>query len=91
MATKPEVPWRTSRRIVFGALLICAGVVVRFTGWEAADTRVNEALVTGAYMLAAAVIGSYVFGKTWETINVPTSPRRRRYESEDSAYDYGGQ
>tara|TARA_R110000868_G_scaffold73547_1_gene213241 strand:+ start:718 stop:990 length:273 start_codon:yes stop_codon:yes gene_type:complete len=90
MATKREVPWRTSRRIVLSTLLVCAGVVGRFTFWDGTDTRVNEALVTGAYMLAAAVIGSYVFGKTWETINVPTSPRRRSYEESASGYDYGG-
>lgn len=74
------VPWRTRRRIVFATLLFCAAVVGRFAFFDHADTRVGEALVTGAFLLAGMVVGSYVFGATWETIAMPTSSRARYYE-----------
>ena len=64
--------WKNRRRTIFGTLLFCAGQVTYLSVWGA-DTAVNEATVAGLIMLAAGVIGSYVFGAVWDDRNVMES------------------
>ncbi len=61
--------WKNRRRVIFGSLVFCAGVIGYLAGWGA-DTAVNETIAMGVLILAAAVIGSYVFGAVWDDKNV---------------------
>lgn len=61
--------WKNRRRVIFGTLLFCAAMLVYLAGWGA-DTQVNETMTMGLLLLAAAVIGSYVFGAVWDDKNV---------------------
>ena len=57
--------WRVRRRIVHATLAFCGGIIV-YVLTAGQDSSVAEAAVSGAYLLAGAVIGSYVFGAVWE-------------------------
>lgn len=61
--------WKNRRRTIFITLTYCAGQVFYITAFGK-DTAVNEAAVTGLLILAAGVIGSYVFGAAWDDRNV---------------------
>ena len=57
--------WRIRRRIVNLTLAFCAGCVVYLIA-AGADTDLNKAIANGLILLAGSVIGSYVFGATWD-------------------------
>lgn len=65
----PHSPqWARRRRVVFATLSYCAvqnGYLVAL----GADTVLHRSLAEGAFMLAGAVVGSYVFGATWDDRN----------------------
>lgn len=60
--------WKKRRRVMYLALLFIAGTVqeILLTG---ADTSVNQQAIVALIAAGAAVIGSYVFGATWEDIH----------------------
>ena len=58
-------PWKNRRMIVRTTLLFCAAEIAYITGWGEPNS-LNEAIVTGAYLLAGSTIGSYVFGAVWD-------------------------
>ena len=60
-----QKPWSFRRRVVITALLFCAGIVAKVTVWGHSSEGIGEALVTSAFGLAGAVIGSYIFGAVW--------------------------
>lgn len=66
--------WKNRRRVIFGSLFFCAGVTIYLAAWGA-DTAVNETIAMGILLLAAAVIGSYVFGAVWDDRNILNSIR----------------
>lgn len=73
-----QATWRIRRRIINTTLVLCALQIIYLTIWGQ-DTRLNETLALGAYTLAGAVIGAYVFGAAWEDIRM-----------KDSSSGYGG-
>ena len=64
--------WKNRRRVIFLALLFCAALI-GYLAVEGTDTRLNETIAVGAFFLAGAVIGSYVFGAAWDDKNVMDS------------------
>jgi len=62
---KPD--WRRRRAIIHLTLIFCAVVVAYLTGWGE-DTRLHETIIQFAFITAGGVIGSYVFGATWEDV-----------------------
>lgn len=73
----PRPSWRIRRRIIILTLLFCAGEVVYLTGWGR-DTGLHEAMANGAWFLAGAVIGAYVFGASWDDANILSAASRTR-------------
>lgn len=71
--------WRIRRKIIIITLLFCAAVVTYIT-LKGTDSRTAETIVQSAFALAGAVIGSYIFGATWEdkakisNLNINTGP-----------------
>ncbi len=61
--------WRYRRLCVFGALALCAFEIVYLT-IVGTDTTLNVAIAGGAFALASAVIGSYVFGAAYHDRNL---------------------
>lgn len=61
--------WKHRRRVVFGALFFCAGAIGYLIG-AGDDTVLHRAIAEGLVMLAAGIIGSYVFGAAWDDRNV---------------------
>ncbi len=88
-ASTDRPTWRIRRRIIHVTLLLCALEIGYLTVWGR-DTRLAETLATGAFLLAGAVIGSYVFGAAWEDIRFKQASRRDRYDDDAGGYDYGG-
>lgn len=65
----PHAPkWERRRGTVFASLMYCA-VQNAYLTLYGADTILSRALAEGAFLLAGAVIGSYVFGATWDDRN----------------------
>lgn len=60
--------WKHRRRIIYATLIFCA-IEVAYLTVRGSDTSLNQAIVTSVVLLAAAVIGSYVFGATWDDSN----------------------
>lgn len=57
--------WKNRRRVIFLTLVFCAGIVLYLTLYGK-DTRLHETIANGCLLLAASVIGSYVFGSAYE-------------------------
>lgn len=64
---KPE--WAKRRRVIYAALLFCAGMVVWIVA-KGGESSLYETVVTASFVLAGSVIGSYVFGAAWDDANV---------------------
>lgn len=57
--------WTNRRRVVFLTLLYCAGMVL-YLAVFGSDTAIHQQISIALIGLAAAVIGSYVFGAVWD-------------------------
>lgn len=60
--------WTHRRRIIYCTLIFCAFCIV-FIMFYGSDTKLHEAIVSSAFLLAGGVIGSYVFGAVWDDKN----------------------
>jgi hypothetical protein len=60
--------WRIRRRVIFGTLAFCALEVVYLTIFGE-STSLAETIANGCFLLAGSVIGTYVFGATWDDKN----------------------
>ena len=79
--------WSFRRRVVIATLLFCAGVVVKITVWSHQSDAIGEALVTMAFGLAGAVIGSYIFGAVWNDRRGTDYREEPGVISEETKYD----
>lgn len=61
--------WERRRIVVFGTLAFCAVAVAYLIGWGD-DTALHREIATALILLAASVVGSYVFGAAWDDRNV---------------------
>ncbi len=57
--------WKTRRRIIYTTLVFCAGCVV-YLVFAGQDTQLHLTIANGVILLAGSVIGSYIFGATWD-------------------------
>ena len=87
----PKPSWRVRRAIIIGTLIFCAAEIVYLTVWGQ-DTNLAETIANGLMLLAASVIGAYVFGAVWDDRNVMAMSRagRRRRELGDADEPAGG-
>lgn len=60
-----ERSWKFRRIAVFGTIAACAATVGYLTV-AGADTRLAEALASGAFLLWGTTLSSYVFGAVWD-------------------------
>jgi hypothetical protein len=67
------VAWNYRRKIVTWTLIFCAGMIMlAFFYGTCANVEVRKEIVNSAFLLAGAVIGSYVFGAVWNDKNAAT-------------------
>ena len=64
MTTKKN-NWKIRRRVVNATLVFCA-VSVAYLMLAGDDTDLHRSIANGLILLAGSVIGSYVFGATWD-------------------------
>lgn len=60
--------WENRRRFMFLIALFCVTTI----GWvlyREMDTRVAETAVTMSFVTLISIVGSYVFGATWDDKN----------------------
>lgn len=57
--------WTNRRRVIFGTLLYCAAAIA-YLIFRGEDTRLHQDIASGLILLAASVVGSYVFGAVWD-------------------------
>jgi hypothetical protein len=90
----PKPSWRVRRAIIIGTLIFCAGEILYLTVWGQ-DTDLAETIANGLILLAASVIGAYVFGAVWDDRNVMAmgraGRRRRGSGNPDESAEGGGE
>lgn len=57
--------WKIRRRIVSITLVFCA-LSITYLMLKGQDTQLHQAIANGLILLAGSVIGSYIFGATWD-------------------------
>jgi hypothetical protein len=65
--------WENRRKVIFGSLYFCALVEIMLLAmaWFGVESSAMLVTIAGANkFLATAVIGSYVWGATWEDISL---------------------
>ena len=60
-------PWSGRRRLIFAVVAFCMWTVA-YALWRDRDSTVAETAVTFAFLTLGSTVGSYVFGKAWESI-----------------------
>lgn len=58
-------PWNIRRRIIFTALFFCAGLVLA-CAFGFVEVELAKVIIPNCFVMALGVIGSYVFGATWD-------------------------
>lgn len=64
---KPQ--WARRRAFMFTIAAFCMGAIA-YVLFKGLDTKPAEAAVTGGFLALLGMVGSYVFGATWEDINL---------------------
>lgn len=57
--------WTIRRRVVNLTLAFCAACIL-YLIIAGEDTRLHETIASGLILLSGSVIGSYIFGATWD-------------------------
>lgn len=81
-----KADWTIRRRVVVATLAFCGGEVLYLTVYGR-DIELHGTIAASLILLAGSVIGSYVFGATWDDKNEREAERRgwhRRRRDEDS-------
>ena len=65
--------WTIRRRIIYATLGFCAGYSIYALVWTVSDARA-EAAILQSFLLAGAVVASYVFGAIWDDKNKLRAP-----------------
>ena len=72
MADKQRNPgqssWKIRRRFMFAISLFCCAVV-GYVLYRGLDTKPADTAMTMAFLTLISILGSYVFGATWEDIS----------------------
>lgn len=68
--------WENRRRVLFATLTFCASVIL-YILLAGEDTRINETIVSYAFMTGGACVASYVFGAAWENIKISANKEAR--------------
>lgn len=61
--------WKMRRRFMWAITLFCM-YCVYYVMRSGADTRVGETVVMSSFMCMFGILGSYVFGATWQDISM---------------------
>lgn len=75
MSADPEYRpiWKNRRRVIFGSLIMdCVFIFMVLVGWFLGfEVNASVAAIASALIVKdLAIIASYVFGATWEDINL---------------------
>ena len=62
----PEHRWKIRRKVMFSALAFCGAVILAGLWADGLEATTREAAITQGFWAGAAIIGSYVFGATWD-------------------------
>ena len=71
MAAPEGSNWRYRRRFMFLVSLFCGVVIAYSLGWGE-DTRKAETAITFGFLALMGIVGSYVFGATWDDKRPPS-------------------
>lgn len=63
--TTPKPSWKNRRRFMFIVSAFCGAVIAYALVWGDCDA-VGETALTMAFTALIAIVGSYVFGATWD-------------------------
>lgn len=60
--------WKRRRRIIHATLIYCGAAIPALTVWNP-ESNLTHQTILALISLAGAVIGSYIFGATWDDSN----------------------
>jgi len=60
-----ENKWKIRRKIV-NLTLTFSSLSIAYLIFKGKDTQLHQAIANGLIMLSGSVIGSYIFGATWD-------------------------
>ena len=63
--------WRYRRRFMLAAVSFCMAVVV-YVLWKGTEGAVAETAISMSFICLISIVGSYVFGATWDDKNART-------------------
>lgn len=61
--------WRIRRRFMFAVTAFCMWVIA-YVLWKGLTTGPADTAVTMAFLTLIGIVGSYVFGATWEDVSI---------------------
>lgn len=61
--------WRIRRRFMFAVTAFCMWVIA-YVLWRGLTTGPADTAVTMAFLTLIGIVGSYVFGATWEDVSL---------------------
>lgn len=61
--------WRIRRRFMFAVTAFCMWVIA-YALWKGLTAGPADTAVTMAFLALIGIIGSYVFGATWEDVSI---------------------
>lgn len=60
--------WKNRQKVIFGTLIFCAFVILYLMGWSDPDSRVQETIALGAFILGGSTGAAYIGWATYEDI-----------------------
>lgn len=60
-------PWAGRRRLMLLVVAFCMATI-SYCLWKDRESSVAETAVTFAFLTIGSTVGSYVFGKAWESV-----------------------
>ena len=61
--------WRIRRRFMFAVTAFCMWAIA-YVLWKGLTTGPADTAVTMAFLTLIGIVGSYVFGATWEDVSI---------------------
>lgn len=67
--------WKVRRRFMFAVTAFCMACVM-YILYKNLESSVAETTITMAFFCLSTIVGSYVFGATWQDINMAKSKEK---------------
>lgn len=66
-----QFDWRKRRQVIYASLGFCGGIIITVLVYAVTHGNIQllAEMASSAWLGALAIVGSYVFGATWDDLN----------------------